>query len=539
MTATYPDDATISSTAFSIVADVTYTNTTTTTVFNLPSIVSHIGEVVTFAEGISQLSNSYSLSNGGATLDFFTAPNAANLTLKTLSLPSRYTAVRKFPQLLVEDYSNVVSVVNGNTYSTNGVMETFSLPDGATTGRKEDLMVFVSGVQQNQGSYDYPAVNAAITSTSSRDLGYQGITIGEKDGTKLLLNFNGADAAVTTTDNSWQGTTHTIGFHGNAALATASKKYGLSSLVLDGTGDFVSMADSADFVYSAPFNLQMYASFDATGTAEALYYHGTDGNNYTLLEKAANDSIMYTVVESGAEVINIQNTAVAAGAYNHYEVTNDGTNIYLFVNGALGQTQVGSIGLAPTGNVSIGTQAESSKYMNGNIDSLRYVASKAIHTEAFIPPVHAFTNYNEPLSDQDTLTIRVINPGAETVDRITSMIDRKPDKGYSGGQMFDVISQVSEAGYEKTRLRSRRVKRDYTLKYTNVTGIEKTAIEDFFKARYGSFETFLLDLTHLNETGTMSVKFDGALSISQVFSGGPEKINNFYTISFKLKEAYD
>ena len=48
----------------------------------------------------------------------------------------------------------------------------------------------------------------------------------------------------------------------------------------------------------------------------------------------------------------------------------------------------------------------------------------------------------------------------------------------------------SQAGYEKRRLRSRRSKRNYNLQYTNITGIEKTAIENFYNARSGAFEPF-------------------------------------------------
>ena len=90
-TATYPDDAIAPITAFSVIADSTFTNTGATRVaFNLPSSVESKGEVTVFQEGILQSTGSYSLSNAGQTITFVVAPNATELIVKTISLPARY-----------------------------------------------------------------------------------------------------------------------------------------------------------------------------------------------------------------------------------------------------------------------------------------------------------------------------------------------------------------------------------------------------------------------------------------------------------------
>lgn len=121
----------------------------------------------------------------------------------------------------------------------------------------------------------------------------------------------------------------------------------------------------------------------------------------------------------------------------------------------------------------------------------------------------------------------------------TSMADRKPDRGYTNQREYNTIIFESESGYEKRRLRSRRSKRSYDLSYTNVTGLERYAIEQFYAQRSGNFESFSLDLTHLNEAGTVRVRFDGALKIDHVLSAGSNVLQNFYSVSFTLKETYD
>ena len=77
------------------------------------------------------------------------------------------------------------------------------------------------------------------------------------------------------------------------------------------------------------------------------------------------------------------------------------------------------------------------------------------------------------------------------------------------------------------------------LQYTNITGVERTAIENFYNARSGTFESFSFDLSHLNESGTISARFDGDLSITQVLSSGLSLTENIYSVGFKLKETYD
>jgi hypothetical protein len=126
-----------------------------------------------------------------------------------------------------------------------------------------------------------------------------------------------------------------------------------------------------------------------------------------------------------------------------------------------------------------------------------------------------------------------------TTDRFSSMADRKPDRGFSSQNEFNTIIFESESGYEKRRLRSRRSKRSYDLQYGNITGLEKYAIENFYSSRSGSFEAFYLNLEHLNEAGTIRVRFDGPVKVDHVLSTGSNVLENFYSVSFTLKETYD
>ena len=65
--------------------------------------------------------------------------------------------------------------------------------------------------------------------------------------TKVLLHFDGADAATTITDDNAGGSAHTWTAAANAQIDTAQFVFGGASLLIDGTGDYVSTPDHADF----------------------------------------------------------------------------------------------------------------------------------------------------------------------------------------------------------------------------------------------------------------------------------------------------
>lgn len=131
--------------------------------------------------------------------------------------------------------------------------------------------------------------------------------------------------------------------------------------------------------------------------------------------------------------------------------------------------------------------------------------------------------------------------GASYTENSTTyqMSNRKPDRGYAEERTFDMIPFESQAGYETRRLRSRRPKRRYTLNYTNLNGFYMNAIRDFYNARYGNFEAFFFNLEYLNQSGLVSVRFDGPLQVTNVLDGSiNEKALQIYNVNFTLQEVF-
>ena len=536
-TATYPDDAIAPITAFSVIGAITYNNTSTTREFALPSTVTNKGEVTAFQEGVLQSTSSYSLAAGGDSITFLIAPNATQLIIKTISFPSTFRVLRKFPKVVGQDYASATVTVNGNNFTLNGITESFSLPAGVNVTSSSDFMVYVSGIFQQESAYSFP----------STALGNGGIDIGDNSAVKLLTNF-----ASNLTDIS--PSPHTV------AINSGSATFSASNVVLDAT-KYISTASSDDFAVGeeTSFTIDTIVTPDSGASMSAnqtLLSRFQDSSNYYMLRTVGTTSNVGFVVNHEGSTTEVYGGNCNGGTTYNVAVSYDKvtSRLRLYVQNSL----VGNVAYTPSvtkfssgplviganGAVSGGSAASQERF-KGKMEYMR-LAKVAKLRDATAPgqafPTTATVIGGAPLGAADiadTLSVRVFDAEVTETDRFNSMADRKPDGGFTTTKKFATSTFTSEAGYEKRRLKSRRPLRSYDLKYTNVSGVERTAIENFYNARSGDFESFSFDLSHLNESGTISARFDGDLSITQVLSSGLSLTENIYSVGFKLKETYD
>ena len=527
--ATYPDDATAPVTAFGVVSDVTYSSTgPVRTDFNLAASATHRGEVVAFVDGVLQQTSGYDLANSGQTVSFLTAPNASNLTLKTVSLPTRFRLTRSFPAVRTVDYSNTsATVVDSNSFVINANTESFALPEGVNVSATSDFMVFLSGVFQTSDAYTYP----------SAVYGFNGIDIGDNTAAKLILNFNS-----NLTDES--PSAHTVTANGGSTFSDGAFNFqGTNFLTVPSSSDFD--IDTSDFTHDLEFRLTV----DEIGNDQALYSRYEDISNYYILKYTGANSNIGFLVNTAGTLTEVYGGNVNALSNYHVAVSYERNvqNLRLYVNNVIVDHTNFTAASSPAAPLELGNANALVSTLDGTVNFYRF-AKSARYRSGGLQAITPTSNYQAtvisaaPLGavdSADTLSIRVFDSEVVSADRFNSMADRKPDKGFTAQRTFDTIKFESQAGYEKRRLRSRRSKRSYDLSYTNITGIEKTAIENFYNARSGEFEAFIFDLTHINEIGTITTRFDGPLTVNHVLSTGDNLTQNFYTVSFKLQETYD
>ena len=177
---------------------------------------------------------------------------------------------------------------------------------------------------------------------------------------------------------------HHLTFNGDAQLDTDQKKFGATSLLLDGTGDYISIPTSTEFGFgTTDFTIECYirpanvtgakAIFDfrTTGTEVSPYLY-LDGTN---LKYFVNNLVVWT-----------GNTTLAADTWYHVALVKSSGTTKVYVNGALdgASNYVDGNDYGSTKPLRIGATIADGDYFNGHIDELR-VSVNARYTDAFTP----------------------------------------------------------------------------------------------------------------------------------------------------------
>lgn len=195
----------------------------------------------------------------------------------------------------------------------------------------------------------------------------------------LLCGFNGADAATAFTDESSAARVAT--FVGNSQLDTAQKKFGTASLLLDGTGDYITFPNSTDLqVATGDLTIEAWIrrastntidtitnKRDTTGAEEHSFYLDTVG---ALNFQAFNSSAVVSLSDAGPILANV---------WYHVAVSRVGSTWYLHRDGILRAS--GNQSGAPATNTSafiIGRDGSNTgRDFNGWIDEVRMTKGQA------------------------------------------------------------------------------------------------------------------------------------------------------------------
>lgn len=153
----------------------------------------------------------------------------------------------------------------------------------------------------------------------------------------LLSGFEGADASTTFTDESTIARTLTA--NGNAQIDTAQAKFGSSSLLLDGTGDYVSAADSADWNFgTAPFTMEAWVRKSDADTDWCVFSQwsasGAPDSAWALF--ATGGSLYFRFTNTGSTLDATGAFAPSAGTWYHIAADRDAAHKFrLYVDGVM------------------------------------------------------------------------------------------------------------------------------------------------------------------------------------------------------------
>ena len=182
----------------------------------------------------------------------------------------------------------------------------------------------------------------------------------------------------------------TVYVQGNSKLSTSIKKYGVSSLALDGVGDYINVNSQADFEFgTGDFALEGWIYRTVGSTYQVVFDMRTTATDIAVAIGIDNVNRLYVYV-NGAIVIQ-GTTAVTASVFEHVALSRSGTSLKLFLNGVQEGTTYTDTNNYAARPVKIGTDYAGLFGFTGNIDDVRISKGVPRYTGPYSPPAAALT----------------------------------------------------------------------------------------------------------------------------------------------------
>lgn len=223
---------------------------------------------------------------------------------------------------------------------------------------------------------------------------------GNDSASVLMLHCDGTDASTTFTDSS-PTTAHTVTTVADAQLDTAQKKFGTASGLFDGTGDWLTIPDDADFDFSGgTFTIDCWVRVNSLAADIGIYSQAFNGatSDYMWLYIDTNGAVKFSVVDTSSETVAITtpNSEITTGTWYHVALVENGDDWGIFINGVLkgysSDTNRTEESNAYDTTVFIGAThngTATTKPFNGWIDEFR-ISNSARWTSNFEVPVVAY-----------------------------------------------------------------------------------------------------------------------------------------------------
>lgn len=191
---------------------------------------------------------------------------------------------------------------------------------------------------------------------------------------------------------------HSVTLSGNAARSSTQSKFGGYSAAFDGTGDYLSFADSNDWYFgSGDFTIEAFIwPTNLSADREWIAQRNTaDANNFWFVRLQTNGKLRAYSKSGGTVITDVLSTGtVSTGAFTHVAVVRNSGSVTVAIGGTFG-TAVTTNSSSAWANVGyslyIGTGDNSATpAWNGYIDEIRVTKGVAKWTSNFTPPSEAY-----------------------------------------------------------------------------------------------------------------------------------------------------
>lgn len=212
-----------------------------------------------------------------------------------------------------------------------------------------------------------------------------------------LLHFDGADGATSIVDNS--NNPLSFSAHGTASLNTSTKKFGSSSLFLDGSS-WISSSYSSKLDLPGDFTIETFAYLTSGSGVQVIVSRQQDDGVSMAMQLRVNSGkaefVMRSINDQTVYVLASPST-IPTSQWVHLAASRSGSDVGLFVDGLEVASVTSSANLSnATHGILVGANdgnnPGSSGWLNGYVDELRITKGVARYTSNFTPPTAPFPN---------------------------------------------------------------------------------------------------------------------------------------------------
>lgn len=323
----------------------------------------------------------------GGQVRYYTA-GADRITGSTLSINTWYhIALSKSgsnTKLFVDGTQVGSTYTDNNNYGTTNPLKIGTRWDGSTNyhnGHIDELRI--------SNTAHYTANFTAPTAPFDNDAN-----------TVLLLHMDGTDATTYFEDDNGVRTPVSITAFGNAQIDTADSKFGGSSALFDGTGDYL-RAGTTGFLYSAGsdvtmecwFKLNSSASGEFNGIMSMGSVRGSSSNEWNIFVMINSSTGFNRRLQMGHNysILVGSTTNLSLNTWYHVAATRSGTTFTLWLDGVSQGTNTSTRTLGQNTGMKIAALADGTLPTYCWIDEVR-VSNIARYTTGFTPSTTPFVN---------------------------------------------------------------------------------------------------------------------------------------------------
>ena len=220
--------------------------------------------------------------------------------------------------------------------------------------------------------------------------------------TKTLLHFEGSGSTFTDVKSK------TYTGNGSVALSSAQSRYGSSSLLLDGTDDYIyTSTNVTDFNFgTSPYTVE--ASIKTSSNNGCIFdFYGTAGAYGWRLEVNINGNIVMT---SGGGSVTVATVDVRDNNWHDIAVDKVGSTVYVYIDGDMKTSgECANTANSTATQLTIGAYANGTYRFNGYIDEVRVTKGVARYKGSDYTPA-AFGDLQADIWGFNKSTRKISNP---------------------------------------------------------------------------------------------------------------------------------